>query len=110
MTVQERLDYNAMILVHKCLYGSAPQNLQNLFCRRNNSLPYALRNSDVSLALPKPRTEALKRSFEYHGASIWNTLPRDLRIIENLNTFKVALKKYILSQPDQASDRLIRVT
>ena len=96
MTVKERLDYNALILVHKCLYNTAPPTLQMLFNRTNDRHHYALRNADVSLTMPKPRTEALKRSFEYHGASLWNALPRDLRMIENINAFKVRLKAHIL--------------
>ena len=96
MTVQERLEYNTLLLVHKCLHNAAPLTLQNLFNRTNDRHHYAVRNADISLALPKPRTEALKKSFEYHGASLWNALPRDLRIIENLNVFKTRLKAYII--------------
>ena len=44
----------------------APSNLQRLFentSRKHN----LLRKSDISLELPKPRTEAMKRSFQYRG-------------------------------------------
>ena len=78
----------------------APHNLQKLFTTRNLSHNYSLRNADVTLALTKPRTEALKRSFEYHGASLWNTLPRDLRIVDNLEMFKINLKRHLLANLD----------
>ena len=31
------------------------------------------------LKLAKPRTNALKRSFNYHGAKTWNNLPTELK-------------------------------
>ena len=51
--------------------------LRQMFCKF--SANYDLRNSVHKLALPKPRTEYIKRSFSYSGAALWNSLPRDLR-------------------------------
>jgi hypothetical protein len=33
---------------------------------------YNLRNSDVQLNLPLPKTEYLKKSIGYRGAKLWN--------------------------------------
>ena len=36
------------------------------------STDYGLGNCENKLALPKPRTDCLKRSFCYSGAHLWN--------------------------------------
>jgi len=43
-----------------------PAYLQNLFSIR--STPYNLRNSELKLDPPKPRTDYCKRGFGYSGA------------------------------------------
>ena len=76
----------------------APSNLQRLFentSRKHNCL---LRKSDVSLEMPKPRTEAMKRSFQYRGALLWNMLPTNICKIDDLQTFKNALKNHIVKR------------
>ena len=53
---------------------------------------YSLRDSEGKLFLPKPRTDYLKRSFSYSGASLWNSLPESLRSSLSLSSFKRSLK------------------
>ena len=48
--------------------------LQELFTISLNSV-YSLRSNNCFLSLPKPNTNALKRSFCYKGAAAWNNLP-----------------------------------
>ena len=63
------------------------QNDENLHCARNNSLLFmaVLQTLDSSrgnkslLCLPKVKTEMLRKSFRYQGATIFNKLPRELR-------------------------------
>lgn len=58
------------MLMFKTIKGLAPAYLQNLFSIR--STPYNLRDSEIKLDLPKPRTNYRKRSFGYSGALLWN--------------------------------------
>ena len=55
----------------------ALEYLQDLF--KPFSTGYNLRDKANKLALPKPRTGFLKRSFCYSGAQLWNSLPHDAR-------------------------------
>ena len=71
-------------LMFKTLNDQSPEYLKGLF--KPFSTDYGLRNSDNKLALPKPRTDFLKRSFCYSGAYLWNSLhltsePLDLLLI-----------------------------
>ena len=54
------------------------------------STDYGLRNSDNKLALPKPRTNFLQRSFcyMYSGAHLWNSLPSNVRAIRSVTNFR----------------------
>jgi hypothetical protein len=53
---------------------------------------YNTRNKE-DLLLPKPRTNQLKRSFEYSAISTWNSLPPNIKSPHNLITFKKLLKQ-----------------
>ena len=74
------------MLMFKTIKGLSPMCLQNLFSIRSTS--YNLRDSEIKLHLPKPRTNYRKRSFGYSGALLWNSLPVNLRKIDSLGRFK----------------------
>ena len=66
--------------------GLSPVYLQDLFNIR--STMYNLRDSEIKLELPKPRTNYRKRSFGYSWAVLWNSLPLSLRKLDSLGRFK----------------------
>ena len=76
------------VIVHKSLYGLAPDYLRSMFVNRSIVANYSLRDTEGKLAIPKPRTDYLRNSFSYSGAVLWNSLPSDLRQTENPNQFK----------------------
>jgi len=85
-TLSVRRKKQKVTLMFKSIHELAPQYLQDLFTLRHTN--YNLRNSDIKLALPKPRTNYLKRSFSYSGAKLWNDLPQSIRSISSLGQFK----------------------
>ena len=56
---------------------------------RNDATSYRLRNSEMMLALPQPRTDYVGKSFSYSGAVLWNSLPTDIKVSKTLGEFKV---------------------
>ena len=98
LTVYERIDFITVQLVYKCLYEEMPEPLQKMFTLRNTQRFNPLRNTGVDLTLPRSHTEARKKSFDFVGATIWNTLPVDIRFITSLCIFKYLVKQYILSK------------
>ena len=68
----------------------APDYLCSKFERRETA--YNLRDSENKLNVPLPRTNYYKNSFSYSGATLWNSLPRDIRQAESLGLFKCLLK------------------
>ena len=78
------------VLVFKALNDLAPDYLSSMFTERSTS-GYVLRDSTNKLNVPLPRTNYLKRSFSYRGATLWNSLPCNLRQEKSLNRFKQLL-------------------
>ena len=68
--------------------------LSNKFIFRNDTTSYRLRNSEMRLALPQPRTDYVRKSFSYSGAALWNSLPTDLRVSQTLGDFKTKLSNF----------------
>ena len=57
------------------------------------ALSFDLRDASPKLHLPKARTDYLKCSFSYSGASLWNDLPEDIRATKYLGNFKRRIDK-----------------
>ena len=79
-------------LMFKTLNDEPLEYLKCLF--KPFSANYGLKNSENKLALPKPRSDFLKRSFCYVGAHSWNSLPSNVRAI----TFFINLRYEINRQ------------
>ena len=75
----------------KIIKGLSPEYLQDLFSIRAK---YNLRDSEIKLNLPKPRTNYCKRALGYSGALLWNSLPVHLRKSDSLRYFKRELDKF----------------
>ena len=69
------------LMVFKALNDLAPDYLSSMFTKRSTS-GYVLRDSTNNY---------LKRSFSYRGATLWNSLPCNLRQEKSLNRFKQLL-------------------
>ena len=54
-------------------------------------------NNDLSVPRIKKTTFG-GRSFAYTGATLWNSLPRELKLCSNLNQFKKHLKTYLFTK------------
>ena len=73
--------YTKAIMMFKSLNGKT-------FIFHNDSPSYRLRNSEMRLALPQPRTDYFRKRFSYSGVY---SLPVDIRTSKTLNEFKTRL-------------------
>ena len=80
-------------MVFKSLNGLVPEYLTSKFVTRNVS-NYALRDSANNLVVPFPRTNYMKNSFSYSGATLWNSLPYNIRESSSLHQFQRLLHQY----------------
>ena len=49
-----------------------------------------------SIYLPIPRTELFKKSVYYLGANLWNALPVSLRLLDDVENFKLEINKIFI--------------
>ena len=80
-------------MVHKALNNLAPDYLRNMFQYRNYKYSF---DSANRLALPKPRTDYMKKSFGYSNAVLWNDLQSSARKSTTLPNFKSKVKTLFL--------------
>lgn len=93
LPINTHLEIRQHIATFKALTGNSPVYLTELFNRCSNEI-YNLRSNFNQLALPKPSTNFLKKSFSYRAAKSWNNLPLD--IIQNIGNKSVNLLKSLL--------------
>ena len=97
MNIKERTEYFTAILMYKCLNDLAPTYLSNKFNFVSDAHPYSTRSTtNNKLALPKPNSELLKKSFYYNDSRIWDELPSNICNAESLGKFKHLYKTSIL--------------
>ena len=56
-------------------------------------------NDSVDLEIPRTKAKTLAdRSFRVAGPTLWNSIPDEMKKIDNLTTFKTNLKTYLYCQ------------
>ena len=86
-----------ILFAFKAIHGIAPTYIQNLVSLKLQGA-YNLRSSgEILLASSTFRTKVTlgDRSFQVAAPKLWNALPRELRDIPDLHTFKSNLKTYL---------------
>jgi hypothetical protein len=75
--------------MYKILNEQSAPSLREKFIKiKDLNREYNLQSNDTDLALPKPITNYLKRSFKYSGAMMWNSLPSETKKASSLYQFK----------------------
>ena len=69
--------HQALILLFKCLSGTGPPFIGNLFNYRHT--PYGLRGEGLKLELPNFNLK-FKKNFTYLLTKLWDSLPSQVRL------------------------------
>ena len=88
--IEDTLKRREIIMSFKALTDRLPTYFQELFIKCNND-NYYHRSNNSKLALPKPKTNFLKRSFSYRAAQGWNELQNS--ITENFDELSLSAFK-----------------
>ena len=91
-TLQQRREIKMLLQVHRCLNGRAPKYLLDKFIT-NADFGCRVTHGEMKLHLSRPNTDFYRRSFEFQGGMLWNSLPSNTRTITSKNTFKNALTR-----------------
>ena len=89
LNVEQRIMFKCLLMVFKCINGLAPNALNNMIAVRNP------RNVTLYTRYYN-RSKYGKRAFEYYASRYWNILPVNIRCIDNVSSFKTALKSYLI--------------
>ena len=91
--------------VHKVRNNNSPNYLAQLFISHQSHYT----NSRNNLYMPRPRLDLFKTSISFAGASLWNSLPQNIKSCISLPCFKCNLHKYTSENNNLSSnlDRLV---
>ena len=78
-------------LMFKTVNNLVPEYLSDKFASVNTIHRHNLRGAQHNLFIPRPNTEALKKSFRYRGAVTWNSLSAEAKQATTLNSFYFAI-------------------
>ena len=93
LRVRERIVFKVLVTVHKCLSGNAPVDIKEM-------IKFAQSGRTMKLEVKKCNGVMGDRAFSVCGPRLWNALPFRLRMVEELDLFKKALKTYLFTDGD----------
>ena len=89
LTLQHRRQLHKLVFMHKLQTNKVPKHLTPLRLRTRSELCPRQLQFPLHVSLPKPRTEALRRSPIYQAGTLWNSvLSEELRATKSTNKFK----------------------
>ena len=86
MTVKQLIVYHILIMVFRIRHAREPEYLVKMLKQDNRLGNIIVENSKLGL---------FKKSFVPRGSTLWNKLPKDLKIIQKVARFKNELRKWI---------------
>ena len=95
LPVKARIQFKILLITFKAIHGLAPKYLCDLLTFKSSL--YNLRSSgSILLSMPAVRSKTLgDRAFMVAAPRLWNSLPKELRAITNVNSFKAHIKTYL---------------
>ena len=95
LTIEYRIQYKLCLLVYKCIYGTAPTYLCELF---SSKVSYShLRSASDVLQLETDDTNSVYGEYAFSNVASkhWNMLPQEVRQAPSVDVFKKLLKTYL---------------
>ena len=92
-----KLDYSecrkkkqSLIVLFKCIRNIGPKYNRDFLRIRETS--HNLRGNGVNLCVPKSNLNFMRNSFTYKCAQLWNKLPEDVKLADDVDVFKSKLR------------------
>ena len=101
LPINARIEFKALTIIHKCLFGNGPEYLRNLFVWLPTPVQTLRSSSDITnkLVIPKVARKTLAaRAISVKGPELWNNLPRNIRSCTDLKKFKDLLQSHLISK------------
>ena len=94
------IDFKILVLVYKCLWGNAPNYLKNLITLNpvnRQGLRSERKIDQLIVPFTKHKTFAA-RSFTATGPTLWNCIPKDIKLSNSVEQFKSTLKTHLYNE------------
>jgi len=104
LDVPERIEYKLGVMVYRCLRGQAPCYLADHLIPASDAAPRRsrLRSAtgivSVCLAVDSARTAVGRSTMPARQATVWNSLPDELRNSDSFDSFKRFMKTILFSR------------
>ena len=69
----------------KVIHNPVPSYFSEQFSRKETAHDYNTRGNHVNLSIRKPNINFLKNSLAYNEAVALNSIPTEIRLLENIN-------------------------
>ena len=91
LPVKARIQFKILLITFKAIHGLAPKYLCELLTFKSSLYDLRSSGSILVLSMPAVRSKTMlgDRAFMVAAPTLWNCLPKELRAITNVNSFKV---------------------
>ena len=107
LNLPQQLPYNKGVFMHKVLSTNSPNYREQLF----TSYVSHYTNSRNNRYVARPRLDLFKTNISFTGASLWDSLPQNIKSCISLPCFKRNMHRY-MSENNLSSnlDGFVRIT
>ena len=98
LKIEDLIQVSILTSMHRIINIQKPMYLAGRFIKFSHVHDVNTRNREFNFLLPICRTQAFHNSFLCKAILYFNGLPADLKVMQNYQTFKINLKKYLISK------------
>ena len=91
LNIEARITFKILLLMYKVIRGMCNMTLTY---KNFNGRP----SDYLMLETPNFKTKYGRRTFEYNGSRLWNALPLNIRVVEEVEVFKKLVKTLLFTQ------------
>ena len=106
LNLPQQLAYNKGVVMYTVLNNNSPNSLAQLFTSHQSHYT----NFRNNFYVPRPRLHLFKTSISFAGASVWNSLPQNIKSCISLPCIKRNLHKYMSENNLSKLDGFVWIT
>ena len=88
--------FKGLQIVYRAYHNNLPTNLQSYFMLNRGTVSYDMRSRD-KFKIKYVRTSLRSKLVSIIGPKLWNQLPQSIRECVNIESFKKALKYFLIT-------------
>ena len=94
LPVQERFEQCINVHVYEFIKKESPVYMGKLFNIAEQPRINTRAHTGINLVKPNRTKASGRKAISFIGPNVWNTLPKDIKNVENVNAFKHRIKTF----------------